>query len=79
MSVCEFEVAKSFAHCRYSFQISAKMPVVSQLLNVILPRVSRCVSLEETWVGIQGLVLQEKTKIKGMCGSVGVFFLLFLL
>lgn len=78
MSMCEFEVAKSFTHCRYSFQVSAKMPVVSQPLKVIHPRVSRCVSVEETWDGIQGLVLQEKTKIKGMCGWVGgwCFFLL---
>lgn len=32
-------------------------------------------SLEETWDGIQGLVSQEKTKIKSMCGWVGGFFL----
>lgn len=79
MSVCEFEVAKSFAYCRYSFQISAKMPGVSQLVKVILLRVSRCVSVEETWGGIQGLALQEKTKMKGMCGWVGVLFFFLLL
>lgn len=44
MSVGEFEVAESFAHCRYSCQIS--VPVVS--LEVILPGVRVDVSLEET-------------------------------